>query len=190
MHHKVSSKKMKRGFTLIELLLSVVILAILMVATAEIFSRSSVSYRATREFETSVGEAQFLMNALAKELRTSTVVAPTGDGATQNVKFFEYSKSECVQYRFNGTTQRLEVARTASTTFATCNNTSDLSGFVPASNALITGSFFSLPSLPLTPGPGRMGRVTLTLSIQASGVAPVVLQTTVSLRDYGYAGLQ
>lgn len=179
----------KKGFTLLELLISLAVLSILMLATSSIFVRSFGSYQGTKRIESNISDAQFLMNSIAKELRTSTVVAPTSDGSTQSLKFFEYSKSECIQYRFNSGT--IEVARSSSgSTFESCNNTANLSGFSRVGIGSISGSFYSLPSKPVSPGPQRVGRVTVTLSIQVSGSDPVVLQSTTSLRDYGYAGLQ
>ncbi len=181
----------KKGFTLLELLISLAVLSILMLATTEIFAESFGSYQATKRIENNISDAQFLMNSIAKELRTSTVVSPTGDGSTQSIKFFEYSKSECVQYRFNSGNQSLEVARTApGSSFASCNNTTSLSGFSRVGIGRVTGSFYSLPSRDTTPGPQRIGRVTVTLSIQAGGANSIALQSTTSLRDYGNAELQ
>lgn len=186
---KKEKSVLKKGFTLLELLISLAVLSILMLATSSIFVKSFGSYQATKRIESNISDAQFLMNSIAKELRTSTVVAPTSDGSTQSLKFFEYSKSECVQYRFNS--GAIEVARSSSgSDFASCNNTSNLSGFTRVGIGSVTGSFYSLPSKPASPGPQRIGRVTVTLSIQISGSNPVVLQSTTSLRDYGYAGLQ
>lgn len=179
----------KRGFTLLELLISVAILALLMLATTNIFAKSFGSYQATKKTENTIFDAQFLMNLIAKELRTGTVVSPTSDGSTQSIKFFEHSKSECVQYRFNN--QSIEVARTSSgTSFSSCDNGTNLSGFTKASTGTITGSFYSVPSDKMSPGPGKVGRVTMTISIESGTGSPTVLQTTTSLRDYGYIGLQ
>lgn len=174
-----------------ELLISVAILAILMLATTEVFARSFGSYQSTKRVENSITDAQFLMNLLSKELRTSTVVLPSGEGSTQSIKFFEHSKSECVQYRFNSSTGFLEIARTSTgVSFSSCNNGSDLSGFSPVGVGSLTGSFYSVPSRMVSPGPGRVGRVTTTIDLNVSGANDTVLQTTTSLRDYGYIGLQ
>lgn len=180
-------QKTKKGFTLLELLIATAILALLMVVTTDIFVSSFGSYQSTKRLESNITDAQFLMNLLAKELRTSTVVSPTSSGSTQSIKFFEYSKSQCTQYRFNG--GAIEVARTSEgTSFASCNNTTSLSGFTEISSGNATGSFDVVPSRPS--GPQRIGRVTMTINIQASSSNPAVIQTTTSLRDYGYAGLQ
>ena len=131
------------------------------------------------------------MNLLSKELRTSTVVSPSGEGSTQNIKFFEHSKSECVQYRFNGSTGFLEIARTsAGVSLSSCNNGSDLSGFAPVSLGSVTGSFYSVPSVVVSAGTGRVGRVTMTIALDVREANDTVIQTTTSLRDYGYIGLQ
>lgn len=182
--------KSKRGFTLLELLISMAMLTVLMLATTDIFVRSFSNYQSTSELETNLADAQFLMNLLAKELRTSTVVSPTSSGSTQNIKFYEHSKGECVQYRFNSGSQSLEAARTSGgSSFDSCNNTSSLSGFTVVGIGSVTGSFNSVPSRTIASGSPRVGRVTMTLSIRSDDSNPLVLQTTASLRDYGYIGL-
>lgn len=183
----VHLRKVQKGFTLLELLIATAILALLMVVTTDIFVSSFGSYQSTKRVESSITDAQFLMNLLAKELRTSTVVSPTSSGSAQSIKFFEYSKSQCIQYRFTGSA--IEVARTSEgVSFSSCNNTSNLSGFSTIGSGNVTGSFDVVPSRPS--GPQRVGRVTMTISIQAASANAVVIQTTASLRDYGYAGLQ
>ncbi len=183
------SLRFSRAFTLLELLISMAIMSLLMLATAQIFSRSFLSYQATKHIESNITDAQFLMNLLAKELRTSTVVFPSDSGSTDSIKFFEHSKSQCVQYRFTGST--IEAARTSTGgTFSSCDNSSNLSGFAPIGIGNVTGSFYSVPSRPASSGSQRMGRVTMTISLQSSDSSPIVLQTTTSLRDYGYVGLQ
>jgi prepilin-type N-terminal cleavage/methylation domain-containing protein len=175
----------KKGFTLLELLLSVAILAILMLAVTDIFTKSFGSFRVTREIETNIADAQFLMNLFAKELRTSTVIIPSASTASAStVKFFEYSKQECQQYRFDASASTIEVAR-QSTDFNGCNNNSNLSGFVKANVGSVTGSFAVIPSRQSTP---RVGKVTMTMIFDGAASDPVILQTTTSLRDYGYVG--
>lgn len=83
------SQRHKKAFTLLELLISVAILSLLMIATTEVFTKSFGSFRSTREIESNIADAQFLMNLFAKELRTSTVVLPTSTtSSTNTVKFF------------------------------------------------------------------------------------------------------
>jgi prepilin-type N-terminal cleavage/methylation domain-containing protein len=181
----ILSLKKKKGFTLLELLISVAILAILMLAVADIFTKSFGSFRVTREMETNIADAQFLMNLFSKELRTSTVIIPaTSTASTDTVKFFEYSKQECQQYRFNASASTVEVARQA-TDFDGCNNSSNLTGFAKANVSTTTGSFAVVPSSQSTP---RVGKVTMTIVFDGAAAEPVVLQTTISLRDYGYVG--
>ena len=171
-----------------ELLISVAILTLLMMAAAQIFSRSFGNFRSVRSVENNISDSQFLMNVLAKELRTSTITAPTSNGWTQSIKFFENSKSECVQYRFNSVSRTIEVARTgAGSSFSSCNNTNNLSNFEKVGGGNVTGAFYAVPSQNTTPL--SVGRVVITLQIQDRNSNPVVLQTTTSLRDYGYIGL-
>lgn len=175
-----------QGFTIMELLLSVAILAILMLAVTEVFSKSFGSYRQTKEIEKAITDAQFAANLFSKELRTSTIINQGGNASSSKVKFFEYSKSECIQYRFANAT--IEVARSASgSDFSDCNTTSDLSNFTTALGASnVTGFFEYIRS---DAGVPQVGRVNMTVSIPTSGT-PVVLQSVTSLRDYGNVGIQ
>lgn len=176
------------GFSLLELLISVAILTLLMMAASQIFARSFGNYRSIQNVENNVSDAQFLMNSLAKELRTSTITAPISSGWTQSIKFFENSKSECVQYRFNSANRTVEVARSASgSSFSSCDNTNNLSNFEKVGGGNVTGAFYSVPSK--NSDPLRVGRVTVILEIRNRNSDPAVLQTTTSLRDYGYIGL-
>lgn len=182
--------KNRAGFTLIELLISISILTVLMLATTDIFVRSFSSYQSTADLESSLADAQFLINFLAKELRTSTVVSPSSSGSTQTLKFYEHSKGECVQYRFDSTNEILEVARGSSgSSFESCDNGSDLSGFEVVGVGKVTGAFYSVPSQTVDSGSARVGRVTINLILQEDESNPIPIQTTVSLRDYGYIGL-
>ncbi len=182
----ILSLKTKKAFTLLELLISVAILSLLMIATTEVFTKSFGSFRSTREIESNIADAQFLMNLFSKELRTSTVVVPTSSTTSTNtVKFFEYSKQECLQYRFNSVSQIIEVAR-QNTDFNGCNNTNNLSNFTEIGTGSVTGSFAVVPSSQGTP---RVGKVTMTIVIVGTSSSSIVLQTTTSLRDYGYVGL-
>jgi prepilin-type N-terminal cleavage/methylation domain-containing protein len=182
---KETTSLKSKGFTLLELLISVGILSLLMLTTSTIFVRSFSSYQSTKELENSITDAQFLMNLLAKELRTSTVVSPSSSGTTSSITFFEYSKSQCIQYRFSG--ERLEVARANAPDVSSCSSGS-VGSFSPVGLSSISGSFTVVPSRPS--GPQRVGQVTMSMSVDAGDAGTVDIQTTTSLRDYGYVGLQ
>jgi prepilin-type N-terminal cleavage/methylation domain-containing protein len=174
----------RKGFTMLELLISVAILSLIMLATVLIFSRSFGSYQRAKALEKNVSEAQFVMNLLSKELRTGTVVLPTSPSAsTSIIKFFDHSRGACIQYAF--TNGNLEVVRVEGSTLAVCNNTSQLSGST-VTVANVAGSFAVVPS---TVTPQSVGRVTITVVITSNDLRTTAIETTTSLRDYGYIGL-
>jgi prepilin-type N-terminal cleavage/methylation domain-containing protein len=173
-----------RGFTLLEVLVSLFIFSVVMMATAQIFGTAYSGHRMTRLVQHDIENAQFAMNVLAKTLRTSTVVS--GSGSTPSVKFFDYSQGtegRCFLYRIEG--DALQVASGASTSVADCS-TMLLNTFTTVTTGTVSGSFVVIPSAPAT----RVGKVTISLVIgEMTSVHSARLQTSVSLRDFGYAGL-
>jgi|SRR6185369_4115304 len=185
-------KKNSAGFTLIEVLISLFIFGILMIATSQIFASSFRGYRYTRAVQKDVETAQFAMNLLAKELRTSSIVytsvgqAPTsGTVDTTWVKFFDYSRNKCVRYDILNNS--LQVKEDDMPDYATCLAT----GITHAYTTLTTGNVaghFLVQSSDISSSPKRVGKVTIYLDINESSTHQAHIQTTVSLRDYGFLG--
>jgi prepilin-type N-terminal cleavage/methylation domain-containing protein len=174
--------KKQRGFSLIEVMVSLFIFSIIMVSTSQIFTQAFAGHRYAKNLQRDIENAQFLSGILSKELRTSTIVDP--NGATDNVQslqFYEHSQGLCIQYRI--TQNSLQVARAASANPAACNGAS-LSGFTTISSGTLSGGFDVVPS---DDSPRTIGRVTLALKIQ-EGTHSAVIQSTVSLRDFGSGG--
>lgn len=176
-------RKTLTGFTLIELLVAMSLFALLMVGVSQIFAKASSGYRDTRAIQKDLETAQFALDTLAKELRTSTVVAFTGTNSSY-VKFFDYSQNRCIQYRINGTV--FQVAKMVVGNLDACRATT-LSDFVALTNGSVSGFFRVTPS---DPGPPlAVGRVTVSLQISEGANHTARVQTSASLRDYGYIGL-
>lgn len=174
------------GFTLIEVLISLFIFSIVMTAAMQIFASAYSGYRVTRLVERDIENAQFAMNALAKSLRTSSVVS--GDGTVQALQFFDHSQNKCFRYRISG--GALEMASGASAGVAACN-TASLVSFTAVTTGMVTGSFRVITSTPIGGPPTRVGKVTIALAIAQDGATHnnARLQTSVSLRDFGNIGL-
>lgn len=173
-----------RGFTLMELLAALFIFSIIMMATAQIFSTAYSGYRLTRLVQRDLENTQYVLNALAKSLRTSTVVSASGN--QQGVQFFDYSQDRCIQYRISGGT--LEMASNASSGVADCAGMT-LGSFVPVTTGTVTGSFHVTKSATVGGPPSQVGKVTIALSIGENSAHTAHMQTTVSLRDFGNIGL-
>lgn len=180
-NHKILLRP-RQGFTLIEILVALFIFTLLMVTTSQIFASAFSGYQATRAIQRDVENAQFAIGILVKELRTSSIVS--GSATRTYVQFFDYSQNRCFHYRIsNGA---LEVSRVSVSDRAACNSRNfSSSPFTAVTTGTVTGFFRATPST--TTGP-EVGKVTVSLDIQ-EGVHHVQIQTSASLRDYGYIGL-
>lgn len=175
----------KRGFTLTEVLVSMFIFTIMMASVAQIFGTTFLAYHNIRAVQRDIDNAQFSLNILAKELRTSSVVSAAGNVTA--VKFFDHSQSTCFQYRISqGSLQVASVDATSGVTdAATCNAFNFGSGaFTTISTGVITGSFQVTPS-----AAGVVGKVTISLDISEGSSHHARIQTSVSLRDFSLSGI-
>ncbi len=169
-----------RGYTLIEVVASLFVFSIMMAAVSQIFATAFSGYRSSKIVGRDVENAQYVINISSKELRTSSVVSPTGSLVSSSfVQFFDHSQDKCFRYRINGTS--LEVAQADVADVATCSGTS-LASFSPVAGGVSAGAFYVTSSS--AAGPKRVGKVTISLDI-ATGIHHAFLQTTVSLRDFG-----
>ena len=174
------------AFSIVEMMVSMFIFALIMVAVSQIFSTSFRGYLYTKNLQKDVENSQYVLSLFAKELRTSTVVSPTGTNrSVTTVKFFDHSQDLCIQYRINGTA--LEVAKVSSADPSNCSSQSP-SPFSSVATGIVSGRFFVTSSQPRsTPAHtnGRIGKVTIALRIQTTSLHTANLQTTISLRDFG-----
>lgn len=195
-------KKLK-GLSLIEVVASIGVFSLMMVAVAGIFSSSISSSRTNRVVERNLENAQFVMNEMAKELRTSTVVNPTSVTATfaspdtqSSIRFYDYSQSKCIQYNTvtvsgNTVITRAIPSLAIADPVACAGATMDTAQFMTIGD--VVPSFRVVTSWD---GAGdstlaRVGRVTMIFVVKEKPTAPqsVTLQTTVSLRDYANSGI-
>ena len=181
--------KQPEGFTLIEVLVSLFAFLIIMTAVTNTFISGFSSYKNTKAAQKDVENAQFAMNSIAKELRTSTVVSSTAT----TVRFYDYSQGRCIEYQLDA--GELKVSKRAPLDIALVPTDCTSSGY-PLPTALIksgmpggsvTGRFRVVPS---ASSPSVVGKVTLSLQIQEGSSDMARIQTTVSLRDYSFSGLQ
>ncbi|MFZ1626680.1 MAG: prepilin-type N-terminal cleavage/methylation domain-containing protein [Candidatus Moraniibacteriota bacterium] len=188
----MSFRTKQSAFSLLEVVMAMAAFTIIMLGTIQIMAQGSKSYRGTKAIQTSLESAQFALNTMAKELRTSSVVS-WSTGATTDIIFFDYSQNRCVQYFVNlvpGTLSK----RTH--TFANADpnvNRASCAAYGFGAEALqivvsdVTNRALRVdPSTPM-PNP-HVGRVTLTLQVGGAG-AEAIVQTTVSLRDFNYIGI-
>lgn len=177
-----SIQKKLKGLSLIEVMVSMGIFSLMMVTVAGIFSSSIQSVRANRNIEHDLENAQFVMNDIAKQLRTSTVVGSSATG----VRFYDYSQGRCIEYRRNSGLNYIERAGVA-TTRDLCVPGLNLGIFSSATIGDVVPAFAVVPSVLNT----TVGRVTMVFVVKekSSSARSVRVQTTVSLRDYVESGV-
>ena len=174
-----------QGFTLTEVLVSMFVFTIMMTSVSQIFSTTFLGYKNIRAVQRDIDNAQYSLNIIAKELRTSTMTNPT-TGTLVNrtdIQFFDHSQNRCLRYRISGGS--LQVASAAAADMSACSALT-LSSFTTITTGVITGSFRVTPS---TASPLRVGKVTLSLDISEGSTHHARIQTSVSLRDFGTIGL-
>lgn len=203
-------KKLK-GLSLLEVIVSIGVFSLMMITTAGIFANSISSSRSNRVIERNVEQAQFVMNEMAKELRTSTVVNTTFDnsgagtfaspGIGNDVRFFDYSQSKCIEYSVatvngNSLIQRATPSAATADPVACATATMDVVQIMTIGD--VVPSFRVVTSFDGDTGSGtidtrnaRVGIVTMAFVVKekASATQSVTLQTSVSLRDYSKSGI-
>ena len=183
---KFSFKSLSKGFTLIEVMVSILIFAIIMTAVAQIFSRAFVGYRSTRAVQRDTENAQYVLNALAKELRTSSVV----DFGEQGVTFYDYSQDICFRYRISNNSLQIasveasDISMTASEKVAECGGVT-FGSFKEITTGAVSGKF-AVTQSDASVMPKTVGKITVSLQIKEGETHTASIQTTTSLRDYAY----
>ncbi|MDP3957107.1 MAG: type II secretion system protein [bacterium] len=189
------SKTACKGYTLIEVVVALFIFLIIMTELSHTFAQSFATYKNAKAVQRDVANAQFVLNLLAKELRTSTIVDPSSGSlvSAQSVRFYDYSQSTCFEYVIVSNQLTVAQKTVANPTNNPSNDCSGgLGGAVPVvkietAGGALTGQFIVTPSIP-NPG-GKVGKVTVSLEISEGPNHKARIQTTSSLRDYGYVGL-
>lgn len=193
------SQQTEKGFTLLEVMVAMGMFTIILLATMQIMTQSTKSFRSQKQIQANLESAQFALNLMAKELRTSSVLDSTSGTPSSSIKFYDYSQSRCIQYQAiessgtTGTVSRRSHDFTGADPDAnrtSCQGYSFTESYVPLVTGLTGHQFQVTPSTSVNDSPPnpQAGRVTVSLTVGTGGSAATT-QTTVSLRDYNYIGL-
>lgn len=168
-----------KGFTLIELLVAMAVFSLVMTVAARAFVAGFGTYRNARIMQKNLEAVQFVMNTMAKELRTSTIKSTTpGPG----IIFYDHSQGRCIRYEF-------PAGAISGGSADMADHTGCTGAFLPSmstltADATVNANYEFVDSTP--PPAQRIGRFKLVI-ILTQGPITARVQTTVSLRDYAYA---
>ena len=182
------AKRPLRGFTLMEMTVSLFIFTLMMASVAQVFATAFSGYRNTRAIQRDIENAQYAVNVMGKELRTSSVVSPATGSLVErtSITFFDHSQSKCFQYQIFSNTLRVTSVAIAQTSPPTDCLTATYPAFDTISTGVVTGKFQVTPSS--SSSPRVVGKVTISLDISEGSNHHARIQTTVSLRDFGVIG--
>lgn len=175
------------GFTLIEVIVSLSAFTIIMLGVVAIFGSAFVSYRETRNLQHNLESAQFTMNTMAKELRTSSVLSSSGAGSNIDIRFFDYSQDKCIRYSVGSNKlYKQSVAVAGSDPNARRGNCTAAAVGGVSAQVLVEDVVESSTSSVLSDhSPRKVGKVTMRLRI-GNDSRNQTIQSSVSLRDFNF----
>ena len=170
-------KNTKSGFTLVEMLVSLAIFSFVLIMMSGMFGSFVKNYKASRDVQVTLEDAQQSIGTMMKNIRTSIIVSSN----PQSVRIFNYSQADgfkCLQYSFVGQTLEYTVAIAAADP-TMCSSTGTFSVPTEIISGRVTGAFDAVAS-----STGIVGKVTVAASLsQGTGSEVIPVQSTVSLRN-------
>ncbi len=180
--------KKEKGFSFLEVIVATFIFSLIMVSASASFGKFFTAYRTTRAVQRDLENAQFAMNAIAKTLRTSTVITSITPAPTNLIRVFDHSQDSlnpCMEFRFDVATGSLQSRNTESVVdVAACQVYTFSNNFADMTTGYVTGNFSGAQSTS-----GLAGKVTISAEVCPSSPCPgnprdrARIQTTVSLRN-------
>lgn len=188
--------KKERGFSFLEIMVSVFIFSLMMTTISITFSNLFKNYRNSRAIQTNLENAQFIINSMAKSLRTSSIVSST----SSSIKFYNYSDGNCFSYKFEDNSLQVASVSISSEDYPTVELRKEQcdSALLAYSDVLSNVNDVNFEIIPSSQGtPNIMGKVTILIDVCAvpgSECSESVhdrskIQSSVSLRDYSSVGL-
>ena len=189
--HFLRKKIQTKGFTLLEVMIALSIFSVLLMGVSGIFGGFIKNYKNIKDVQKNLENAQYAMNTMAKELRTSALVSPTNNPATTSViTVREMSSNSCVKFSFDGSNLFRETGNVAPTANADCSTmsygTKEKMIYQTTDGMKVNGRFL----FPIATNPAGVNRwvgvITLVMDVgdQANTKDLVRIQSTVSLRDF------
>lgn len=179
-----SSKIFKKGFSLIEALISVLIFSLAVVMMIGSFANLLREYNDAKRAQRNVENAQYVMNLMAKSIRTSVISDPAISPNMITFDTLDYTQNQCIRYIYDGVNDRLRIGRTADTG-PSLNEITDCNwgslAIEDLTDSVIRNAYIDAE----TSNPSAPGRVTISLEVEkrsdSGDVFPI--QMSVSLRQ-------
>ncbi|MFH0969475.1 MAG: prepilin-type N-terminal cleavage/methylation domain-containing protein [Patescibacteria group bacterium] len=187
--------KNKGGFSFIEVIIAVFIFVLIMTAVSLMFTSLFSGYKNAKAIQKDLESAQFAMNLMAKNLRTSSIVS--NGGTSDDIKFYNYSDGgKCISYKLAGS-NKIQVASAPDPgdlepdKLAWCTSKVLSYSDLTSTNSTYINklSFYAVLSDGVSAAK-VVGKVTISMEICATSNCSGTekdkarIQTTVSLRDY------
>ncbi len=172
----LNSSAKAKGFSLVETLIAVAIFSFAIVMLTGVFANFLKNYASTKKTQKNFEDAQFIVNTIAKTLRTSTIKDPS---FTPNLDVLDHSRNVCVRYAYDGATKKILTGSTAAV-----GDVCDLSSV--ALTDLTSANIASAKIISIPSAGAVKGKVFVSFNIAAAGEAAgneAILQTTISLRQ-------
>lgn len=166
----------QKGFTLLEVMIAMFIFVIMISASIIALMNVFKSYNKAKEVQGHLDNAQYSMNLMMKSLRTSSLISASSD---DGIVIFDYSKDECIQYKFDGGEKSL-LMRFVASDYESCKD-EGFGGvdFNFMTTGDVTGKFWATES-----NDTQVGSITVLMRIDEGERTEVNIQSSVSLRDY------
>ncbi|MCA9365101.1 MAG: prepilin-type N-terminal cleavage/methylation domain-containing protein [Candidatus Moranbacteria bacterium] len=192
-----------RGFSLVELLVAMFIFALLFMVLVMIYARATKAHGYARHLQDGLEQTQVAINLVSKSVRTGHVISPVGtNSVVDGLYIYDASAQRCIRYYFSNDSFYRSMTATGIASHDMCPNITSLTETSSMLNIPVRGGFVVHDTQPRSFGSdssvdAQMGAVEVFVSVYSSPSAlvtpsfgePVHLQTTVSLRNYSFAGL-
>lgn len=175
-----------------EVLIALFIFSIVISGVTTYFARIVSANQNAKRLQQNLEDTRFVMNRMAKVLRTSVIIDPTGTTKRHDLRVYDYSQKKCLIYVFNsnvGLIERASSAYSGTTEKSWCAGLS-ISNFsqntlISVSDASLSGFFSIVPSVfdLSNRSSNYAGRVSMQVTIRRNNTSSTV-QSTVSLRNF------
>lgn len=175
-----------------EVLIALFIFSIVISGVTTYFARIVSANQNVKRLQQNLEDTRFVMNRMAKVLRTSVIISPTANASQNSLRVYDYSQKRCLIYVFNpgvGLIERISSSSPASgveeKAWCAAQGNFSENWLISISDASLSGFFSIVPSVfdPSNRSSNYAGRVSMQVTIRRNNTSSTV-QSTVSLRNF------